>query len=157
MKLLVHEQGIDGNSSGQVFETLKATKDIDLYAVRAHLMIVGPPSGTVTMRIARASDSRQVATSSDTHTIADLLTTENNGHGMYRFIFDYAIKSGETYNFILVTSGGYSYSASSFIGWCAHSEFRKSISLASSFVGGGIGEPKHMEFWAYQNRQKGVA
>lgn len=154
MKLIVWEVGLDGDVSNTLIkQPFEASEDVDLYAIRAHLMIVGSPAGGIYFQIWDETEDR-IVMQSDSHTITDLKTLAN-AHGMYRFVFNKPLKAG-SYRMLLRTNGGYSYSSSAFVGWCAHSELRR-ISLTSGFLGGSVGEPKGIEFWTYKNLIKGVA
>lgn len=153
MKLIVWELGLDGVNES-LKETYSLTKDTDLYAVRAHLMIYGAPAGTVYMQIWHATENK-VIKQSDSHTITSL-KSNTYAHGMYRFVFNVNLKSG-TYRFVLRSSGGYSYSSSAFVGWCAHRELRRVSTPEGTEEFGGFSEPKGLEFWEYNKLNKGIA
>lgn len=153
MKLIVFELGLDGDAA-VLKQDYTPIKNVDLQAVRAHLMISGSPTGTITMEIHDAND-KLIKASSETHTITDL-TTLAHANKMIRFNFDIALKGNTKYRFVLKSAGGYTYAAASFVGWCAHSELRR-VPLTSGFLGGGFGEPKGLEFWTRAETVKGVA
>lgn len=154
MQLITWELGFDNGANNELFTNFVPTVDADLYAVRLHLMIVGAPSGTVRVSLRESTGVRELTASSNL-TITDFLSVEDNAHGMFRFVLDYPLKADTEYGLYLVGSGGYSYSSSSFVGWCAHKELRR-ITLNSAFLGGSYGEPLGVEFWSYQQTTKGV-
>ena len=93
-----------------------------LHAIRAHLVKVGSPSGSLYLEI--GDESSGVIAVSNTITIASMGGTPHF-HGYVRFLIDLGLKSGTTYGITLKSTGGYTFSDSDHIGWCTDWDLRK--------------------------------
>lgn len=137
MKLLVHELTASG-----LEQVMVATDTCILVAVRPHIYRHMIPSGSLAIEV-RDGDDNLLATSESV--AINSIGSANYYHGYVRFFVNVGIVSGQTYKFKLVSSGGYTFNESAYIGWCNSfdlSKYDSSYTPTNSFY-----QPLDMELW----------
>lgn len=143
-------------------EELKATPLVQTFTratacqvafFRLHLVKYLSPAGTFILQLTDSSDN-VIATSSQT--LADMQTEgsadlqENYYHGQIKFTFDraYNLRANEVYK-IKLSSSGYTYSDTDFIGWCKAFE-DPAIPVTGDVAHAPIDSPYDFETYVYQ-------
>jgi hypothetical protein len=114
---------------------------VTVRAVRPHLYIALPQASSLTMQILNSGAT--VIATSETVTVASI-TTANYFHGYVRFYIDAILAAETNYTFRLQASG-YTYSDSSFVGWCSDFDLRKYSLGFSPLI--AAEDPLDMEIW----------
>lgn len=149
MDVIVFENGATGDETVWVGS---ATKNQSLSYVVPYLMVYGAPGGSVTMQLQDSNGSK--IADSQTVSIATILGSDAVYHGWYAFSISATVKRGQSYRVEMVTSGGYSYSQSTFIGWCNSWE-RQNRFPATYNPTMGLDAPLGIDFWGYEFFKKG--
>jgi hypothetical protein len=136
MKLIVHEL----EASGLVQE-LTATKTTNIYAVRPHIYRHNFPTGSLKMQILDTSDNL-IGESAEV-TIASIGSADFF-HGYVRFLFSCGVTKDTSYKFKLVSTGGYSFNESAYIGWCNGYDLGKYDTTYTTSI---INTPLDLEVW----------
>jgi hypothetical protein len=144
MKLLVEELKTTLSQSLTVGDN-----NVFAVAVRPHLYKHGSPTGSVRMQI-QDENGKLIAQSAAVAISA--ISSENYFHGYVRFDFTEPLKSGSTYQFVL-SSTGYTYSSSAFVGWCKDFDLRKYPSDYSP--SDGMRSSFDLEIWELRTVSKG--
>lgn len=155
MKLLVEELGRTLSIIKQKITV--GDRDIVIKAIRPHLYKHLNPTGNLILYIYDAAGSTLLATS-ETLSMTTIHTTgfssANYGHGDVRFYINAVLLKNTSYQVWLGSSGGYTYSASAFYGWCNDwdlAKVNKDYTPASDFQSAFL-----MEFWEYRRVEKGM-
>jgi hypothetical protein len=119
MQLVVFELGLTGAfGNTKLSQTITPQYDLYLESVRPHLYIANSPAGSLGMRV--EDDRGRLVMASPTVTIASMKAAFSNQtyvHAYFKFDFGIGLKEGISYNLSLVSSGGYTYSNTVFVGW----------------------------------------
>lgn len=110
MKLIVNEL----KAATPTYQSITVNKNSLLVAVRPHLYIHSNPSGSLKIQILDSND--ELITESETLIISDI-TTSSYFHGYVRFYVNLYLKKDVEYK-IKLASTGYTYSKTSYVGWC---------------------------------------
>jgi len=111
--LIVHELETPGNNT--VFQEIKPTQNINLAAIRPHLYLHNAPSGKV--RVEVQDENGRLIKASAKQTITDLKTLAF-AHGYHKFDIDTPLIKDIKYRIAVVTSDGYTFAESAYIGVC---------------------------------------
>lgn len=124
-------------------QKIRATANVDTYAVRLHLYRHNLPAGSLFVEL-RNANNRLIKTS-NVITIASIPQTQAYFHGYIRFLISHPLKRDSEYYFAL-KSTGYAYSGTDFIGWCNDFDLRR---VRSNYApNAGINAPLGLELWA---------
>lgn len=126
MILLVVELG-DANISVQQ-EIAVGSTNLLIRSVRPHLYVHNAPSGSLAVEIRESGGSLRAT--SETLTIAAIKTGFSSldfDHGYVRFNFEEGVGLAASTNYLvrLISSGGYTFSEASYVGWCKDFDLRK--------------------------------
>lgn len=136
MKLLVHE------IYTEVYQTVIPTKNVNVEAIRPHLYLNNFPAGNVLVKI--HDSSGELVSESEALEISEL-STEPYCHGHFRFYIKAHLKAGTTYKIVISTTG-YSFSESAYIGVC--NSFDLSAYPANYSPNIGVNAPLDIEIWS---------
>lgn len=136
MKLVVHELTASG-----VSQELRPEKNMILAAVRPHIYRHSTPSGQLSLQVFDESDV--MVAESESVNIADIGSAPFF-HGYVTFAINGGLKKDHKYTFRLVGSG-YSFSESSYVGWCSGFDLGKYPSTYT--VDDMIKVPLDIEIW----------
>ncbi len=125
-------------------EILVGSRDIQLVAIRPHLMKFKTATGSLNLSIYDVNGNK--ISSSESIAIS-AISAANYWHGYQRFYISTQLKSATKYRIQLESTGGYSFSESAYIGWCGDYDLRKVPALYSP--NGGTAGALDMEFWEY--------
>ena len=151
MQLWVHEL----QATGYLYQQITVgTRDIQLYAIRPHIMKFAAPAGSLTMRI--LDTNGKIIDSSETLAISSVLTGLGTWpHGYQRFLISTELKANTIYRIALVASAGYAFSESAYIGWANDYDFRRvTASYTPSF---GPYAALDTELWVNEDTPRRVA
>lgn len=147
MKLIVEE--LVTNLQQKI--TVGATAQI-IKHIRPHIYKHLAPAGSLKVQILNSSQTLIVESSAVT--IASITTASGNYcHGYVKFDIN-AVLAPETDYYIRLTSTGYTYSNSAFIGWCKDFDLRHYD--ADYTPSSGILSAFDMELWGLRNEIKGI-
>lgn len=118
MKLVVFEL-LDSSTLEQ---SMRATRNVNVRAIRPHIYRHNFPSGTLRIQIFNSDD--EMVAESETIEIEDI-ALDDFFHGYVRFYVDAFLKKGEEYRFVLVGDDGYSFSESAYCGWVSGYDLAK--------------------------------
>ncbi len=110
MKLIVHELEAAGIS-----QEVTATANVIVRAIRPHIYRHNMPAGKLKIEI---YDSGNTLISTSESLDISNIGSADFFHGYVRFYVDAYLSKDQTYTFELVGHDGYSFSESSYIGWC---------------------------------------
>lgn len=98
---------------GTLFQELTATADVNMVAIRPHLIQFGSPAGNLIIQLQDVT-GKLIATS---NTVAiSTLSTLSFAHKYFQFDITHPIKSGDIVRVVL-TSSGYTFAEGDYIGW----------------------------------------
>lgn len=141
MKLIVHELKAAG-----LIQEIKAPRNVLVEAIRPHIYRHNSPTGSLKIQI--LDDSDVLITESEVIDIDDI-GSQDFFHGYVRFLINVGLKEGLTYKIKLVGLSGYTFSESSYIGWC--NDFDLSKYLASYNPATPLNRPLDIEIWERKN------
>lgn len=98
-----------------VYQSIKASKDMFVIALRPHLYIHGAPTGTVKVQV--QDENGRVVAESSTQTITDLKTLAY-AHKYALFYINANLVEDSFYRLAVVCGGGYSFSESAYVAVC---------------------------------------
>lgn len=104
----------------ELYQDLVATSNTDIHAVRLHLYKHNSPAGSLIVKL--ADTQGKVFATSDTVSISSI--TGTFFHGYVRFLVSYPIKKNTQFR-VYLTSSGYTFGESAYIGWCNDFDLRK--------------------------------
>lgn len=116
MKLIVHEL----NTS--LYQSMRAPKNVEVGAVRPHLYLHNIPAGSLKMQI--LTEDGTLLSESNTVAISSI-TASPEFHGYVRFDISANLKKDNLYRFLLLATGGYSFSEAAYCGWCNDYDLQK--------------------------------
>lgn len=148
MQLIVWQVG-GGDTVAQEYT---ATENQSLSYLVPHIMVRGTPGGSVYLQL-QDSDGNKIA---DTESVSIATIADGNEvfHGKYRFSITANVRKNVTYRVEMLTSGGYTYGVSDFVGWCNAWERRNVFDSAYS-PNWGVQSPLILDFWANKYLKKG--
>lgn len=117
-------------------------KDIQLYAIRPHLIRYQQPTGSLQIQI--LDQVGRLVDSSETIAIS-AIGSGNYWHGYQRFLITTELKANSVYQIALVASGGYLFSETAYIGCCLDFDLRKVPATYSPNT--GINSALDLEIW----------
>lgn len=101
--------------------------DLDVVAIRPHLIRFNNPAGSVRMQVLDSSKrliAQSALASIATVDVDDAVVGEDFVHGYVRFYLNVPMKAGTTY-WIRLVGSGYTFSESAYLGWCNDFDLRK--------------------------------
>ena len=118
MRLIVY----DVATNGVIYQTITVgSHDIQLAAIRPHLIRYPSPSGNLWMTVRHANG--QLISTSNTISIASI----GSGlcwHGYQQFLVTTQLKANTSYR-LQLESSGYTFSGSNYVSWCNDYDLRK--------------------------------
>lgn len=114
--------------------TLSYDRIYHVAGIKIKLLMYNAPSGTFTLSIKQGATTLSTATFTSADIKTDLSTTDNYAHLYKALNFSLPLKKG-SYDLVL-SSAGYTYSASSFLGWIKSHEnvFIEKTTTPDSFI-----------------------
>lgn len=149
MQLIVWEVG----SGDTVAQQYTAFKNQNLEFLVPHLMVRGTPGGSVYLQLQDSSGQKIADTASVS--IATIADGNEIFHGKYRFPITATVRTGVTYRVEMLTSGGYTYAETDFVGWCNSWERKNTFDAAYS-PSWGVQAPLILDFWGSEYLKKGT-
>ena len=152
MQLILQELGISAPFD-ELVQTITAPSDRDLTvtAIRPHLYKHNAPSGNLKLQILDSTATTVIAESEEI-LITDI-SAANYFHGYVRFYIDARLAKGTDYVCRLLSTGGYSFSESDYIGLCLDYDLAK---YAKSYTPGNNYETAYdLEIWEKKDVRKG--
>ena len=141
MKLVVHDLKAEG-----LFQVVRRNRRTIVEAVRPHIYRHGFPAGSLKVQILKEDDT--LVAESDSVLISSI-ETENYFHGNVRFLISAYLDKNTNYK-IKLTSSGYTYSESAFIGWCVGFDLRRYPETYS--IDNLLKKPLDLEIWSRSER-----
>lgn len=147
MKLIVHEL-----DSPIVQEITVGSKAMQIEAVRPWVYKHNTASGGIKMRIKSTLDV--VLFESEEILISDITAaTGNYFHGPVRFYIDAALQANTNYKVEMISTGAYTFSESSYVGWCNGFDLKF---IANDYTPSGpLEDALLIEFWSKKKIRKG--
>lgn len=127
---------------GTVSQSVVPSKNDNVQAIRVGLYKHNNPAGSFKLEIQNAEG--KLIASSNNLSAADI-SSSNFYHGLIKFEINVHLKKNQEYKIVL-TSTGYSFSESAYIGWC--NTFDLSSYSPSYEVINNIYSPLRLEFWS---------
>ncbi len=137
MKLIVHEL-----EAVALEQSLTASRNILVEAVRPHIYRHNLPTGSLKVRIRNSSDV--LVAESEEVEIADI-GSDNFFHGYVRFFINAYLASGQTYKFQLIGTDGYTFGEAAYCGWVNAYDLNKY--LLSYVAVDSLRSPLDIEIW----------
>lgn len=150
MDLVVFELGLTGDfGNTQLRQQIRPLIDLQVEAFRPHLYVEDNPAGSLFMEV-QDLNGKTIAAS---NTVAiSSITSATYFHGYVKFDISIGLRKDVSYNIALKPSG-YTYSASTFVGWCNDFDLRKVDTTVPSPI--GVSSPLDMEIWTEQQIKRG--
>lgn len=148
MKLVVHEL-----IATPLFQKIiLKERDINVSFVRLHLYKALTSAGSLICQIWN-EDQRVIAESSAVS--INTISAANYFHGEVRFDVNAALKAEQVY-YVALTSTGYTYSASNWVGWCNDWDLHKAELADDEILLSGLrNRPLLIEFWEQKQITEG--
>jgi len=152
MDLIVFELGLTGSfGNTQLSQQVRiANRDMQLEAIRPHLYVENTPAGSLFMEVQDANN-KTIATS-NVVSIGSIDGGATYFHGYIRFDIKVGLRQSALYN-VALKHTGYTYNASSFVGWCNDFDLKKVTANVPSPV--GVSSPLDMELWERKQVMRG--
>jgi hypothetical protein len=125
-----------------VYQSIKADKDMFVVALRPHLYIHGSPTGTIKVQVQDAGG--KVVAESASQTITDLKTLAY-AHKYALFYINANLVEDSFYRLAVVCGGGYAFSEAAYVGVCLDWDNPKTETTYSP--GSGYSAALDFEIW----------
>ena len=150
MNLVVSELGLSGDfgNANELFLQFKPTENLNIVSIRPHLYIEDTPAGSLFLQVLDLN--KRLIKQSNTVAISSI-TTATYFHGFVKFDLNLGLQKDQSY-YLALKSSGYTYGASSFVGWCNSFD---SARRTENFEVAGVTAAYELEIWTKDLSPKG--
>lgn len=128
--------------------TYDLNKRVSLAGIRPYLTMFNAPAGTFTFTLKRGAVTIATKDFTSTEIKSDLSTSDNYAHLWKVIQFDDPVQLTKGTYSMVISSSGYTYSTSSFLGW--NKEFENKFNADDGTATGIFDNPFSYQLFAYQ-------